>query len=410
MWSDSVFDRAVHFLRHTLPTLVIARAVRRHKSHPSGDAPRILVTRLDGIGDFVLLSPFLKELRRNFGSSNITLVVGRNVAGLAEACPYVDRVLVLDSEPRKKLFASYPRYLLAYAGYFKYLAAFADLHLVGRIDLAIQPRWDFDSQWATLLTFLSGAPRRIGYSEKTSAMKSWCNWGHDRLFTGVLPPGGDGHEVERNLDIVRYLGGSVAAAAVEVWWGPEEDLAAERFMSGNGLSEAHRLFAFGIGAGAAFRRWPFYGQLIRLLVRDLEFTPLLLAGPGDEDLVREIHSFAPAAPVAQLPLGVTASVLSRCALFIGNDSGPMHLAAAVGLPVIEISCLPVGAPPGHVNSPDRFGPVCAHQKRIHPEAPQGQCKSGCVECVPHCIAAISPETVASEVLLLVKSLGIPAHE
>ena len=58
----------------------------------------------------------------------------------------------------------------------------------------------------------------------------------------------------------------------------------------------------------------------------------------------------------RLTLGQTCSILEKCKLFIGNDSGPMHLAAAMGVPVVEVSCCPINVEISHVNAPERFGP------------------------------------------------------
>src|ERR1035437_5821702 len=179
MWPDWFVLRCVYLLRHALPALIVGALVRpRGRRQAQAGAPRILVTRLDGIGDFVLMSPFLRELRRKYPDSRITLLVRENLVLFAKACPYVSNVMAMVPEPKKEAFSSYPKYLLAFARHMKNLVALADRSLLGEMDIAIQPRWDFDMHWATLITFLSGAPRRIGYSAKTSPLKAWCNFGH----------------------------------------------------------------------------------------------------------------------------------------------------------------------------------------------------------------------------------------
>jgi ADP-heptose:LPS heptosyltransferase len=404
----SIHWRILYMVRHALPTLLLACIVRRRNpEQPLGTHPRILVTRMDGIGDFILLIPFLRELRRNYPSSSITLVVGQNVAQLATPCPYVNEVLVLDMVPKKTSFTSYLKYMSSLTGHLRHLVEFAYRHLAGRIDIAIQPRWDADLAWATLITLLSGAARTIGYSEKTSELKSWCNFGHDCLFTDLIPPGAEQHEAERNLDIIRYLGGSVESSKLEIWRQPEDDVQADRFLNSHKYRDCSLLIAFGLGAAKASRRWPFYGELIRLLARDFNFTPLLIAGSGEEEIVQQITAASPSAAVMQeMPLGVVASVLSRCILFVGNDSGPMHLASALGLPVIEISCHPIGGQRGHENHPDRFGSLATQKRVVRPRTFLGNCEKGCqVESAPHCIASISAEEVAAEVIQLIQSIG-----
>jgi len=393
------------FLRHAVPTLIMAGIHRRKGTGPPLDAPRILVTRLDGIGDFILTTPFLRELRRNYAHSHITLVVGRNSSNLAMACPHVNKVLFVDPDPAAPIFAN-PANFIPFVKYLQYLSDFADCHLAGRIDMAIQPRWDVDISWATLLTVLSGAPRRVGYTEKTSLVKSWCNFGHNLLFTEVIQPGIGQHESERNFDIIRYLGGAVESGAPEVWWQPEDQQQAEAFLGRENLSDAINLIVFGIGATQRRRQWPYYGELIRLLALELDFIPLLVAGPGEKELVDVIKAKSPSAVVMAIPLGPVAYILSRCTLFVGNDSGPMHLAAALGLAVVEISCHPVGGDPQHANSPDRFGPLASRKSIMRPQALSEKCRSGCVEDIPHCITGIRPEEVASAVMGLLRSIEV----
>lgn len=400
--SETGYARFALFAKHAVPCLAIAAFHRSKASAAAQHPPRILVTRIAGIGDFVLLTPFLRELRRNFPSSHITLVVGRNSIQLAKSCPHVDEVLSLDPGPRERIITQ-PRNVIPFLKYLWYVNDFAKQHFAGRIDVAIQPCWDADTEWATLLTVLSGAATRIGYSEKASRQKSFSNFGQDLLFTDVMPPGPEQHESERSLDVLRRLGGTVEDSSSEIWWQPEEELEADAFLAQQGLLRDRNLFAFGIGAGHGRRLWPFYAELIDLLSREFNFVPLLLAGRGEEGLIEVIrHSSPRAVPLTDMPLGSVAAVLSRCALFVGNDSGPMHIAAAAGLPVVEISCHPLGADPAHPNSPERFGPLARRRTILQPRPASENCRRSCIEDIAHCISLISPEDVAAAVAELLK--------
>lgn len=396
------------FLKHAVPTLIMSAVRRKRSAGPIPDDPRILITRIAGIGDFILLTPFLRELRRNYPSSKITLVVSTNSVQLASACPHVDRVLTIDPGPSEPIVTK-PWNLIPLARYLKSLAIFADRELAGQIDIAIQAGWDSDIQWANLLTVLSGATKRIGFTEKTSPAKSWTDFGSDRLFTDVLPPGDHEHESAKYLDIIRYLGGTVESPLPEIWWRrPEDQVVADRFLAGLGDARTGNLIAFGIGAWQGRRQWPYYGELIRLLGEEFQFTPLLVAGPGEERLIDGIRESCPSAVVMQqMPLGAVASVLSRCTLFVGNDSGPMHLAAAAGIPVVEISCHPIGGDPHHPNSPGRFGPITRQKAILRPRALEDKCRNSCVEDTPHCITGISAGEVSASAISLLRSLEAP---
>jgi len=397
-----LFYGVINLLRWALPTLMMAAVVRpRARVRHATDQLRILVTRLDFIGDFLVFAPFLRELRRNYPHALITVLVRPSVVPLAIPCPYVDEVLAVAPSPSRSSSSSYLGYLWAVLGHVKEVTAFTRNNLAGRFDIAIQTCWWADCNFETLITFLSGAPRRVGYSEQTCPERSWSNFAHDYLLTDVLPPGPLQHEVNRNFDVIRYLGGSITSTEPEMWLLEEDQLQADHFLREHRLTGDCTLVAFGVGASGGRRLWPFYDQLIQLLGRDLNFIPLLLAGPGEEKRAAEIAARSDRAIVIQkMPLRAVAAIVSRCALFIGNDSGPMHVASAVRIPVVEISCHPLDGDPEHVNSPVRIGPLAPHSIVVQPKRLIGNCQGGCMEDMPHCIATISPEEVASEAVRL----------
>jgi ADP-heptose:LPS heptosyltransferase/O-antigen/teichoic acid export membrane protein len=406
VWSNPFFSAFVYLLRYALPTMVLAVISPRRRREPQPGPPRILVTSLDGIGDFVMISPFLRELRRNYHESTIVLLVRENARQLAMACPYVDKVLKMEPEPNRKAFSNYLKYLLAMVRHLRELKAFADRDLLGRTDLAIHVQSGLAMQWGNLITYLSGAARRVGYSTNTSPTAVLCNLGHSYLFTDVLPTGGHRHEVQRSLDILRHLGGSIESEAPEIWWTFEERLQADRFLDEHNLS-GRPIIAFGIGAFENKRCWPFYGELIGLLAKKMEFTPLLLCGPHEQAVAREIVAAYPlAVAMERMPLTVVAATLSRCELFVGNDSGPMHLAAATGCPVVEISCHAIGSSLGHPNDPERFGPLGVPRLIVRPKRLAEGCEDGCRQILPHCIAGVRPEDVAAEMAQFVESTGL----
>src|SRR5689334_20878984 len=110
----------VELLRWSIPTFIVsALAWRRTPMAPTSPQQRILVTRLDKLGDFIVFAPFLRELRRNYPNSNISLVAGEHVAPLAVPCPYVDDVFLLGAAPNRKTYSSYFAYQVAFVKYLK---------------------------------------------------------------------------------------------------------------------------------------------------------------------------------------------------------------------------------------------------------------------------------------------------
>ncbi|NQT90210.1 MAG: class I SAM-dependent methyltransferase, partial [Candidatus Omnitrophica bacterium] len=140
---------------------------------PLAQARQILVVRPDKIGDMVLTTPFLRELRKNNPSARITLVVSPNIYNLVELCPYVDQISTFDF--RKGVF---PRIGAVIRRMRIMVFAFSSF-LKKRFDLAILPRWFADDYDASFMIYFSGARSRVGYTENTTPSKSRRNEGYD---------------------------------------------------------------------------------------------------------------------------------------------------------------------------------------------------------------------------------------
>lgn len=356
------------------------------------EAKNILVVRLDEIGDVVLMSAFLRELRRNLsGDARVTLVVKPATLNLVERCPYVNEVLTFDWAVRGRL-AAVRRHGRA--------LRFAKQHLwKQRFDLAILPRWDADYYHANFVAYFSGAAARIGYSEKVNAVRQWINGGADRLLTHALYSHEAKHEVEHNLDVLRALGGEVRDTRLELWLAAEDEAFAEKTAAGRA---GERLVAFGVGAGAAKRRWPAsrFAEVGRRLCEEMP-TRIVVAGGAEDQLAAEKLQHELGAAVINLAgkatLRQAAAVLKRCEMFIGNDAGPMHMAAAVDVPVIEISCQHRGGSPLEANSPVRFGPWGVENVVLQPEKAAGNCGETCEAEMAHCILGVDAERVTDAI-------------
>lgn len=326
---------------------------------------RILVVKTDEIGDFVLATPFLRELRRLHPKAGIVLVVNPVTYNLAELCPYVDEILVYRQGAARFLRP----FVLPWR-------AFRMGHSVLRernFDLALMPRWDMDGYYASYIAHFSGARRRIGFSERANERKRMVNRGFDALFTDVLREGETRHEVERSLDVIRYLGGKPSSNAVEVWIGAGDEKAADGLLAGR---SGKTLVALCPGAGAAWRRWPKerFAELAKRLKRSRGASAVIVGGKEDRPAATAIQDALGGEAVdaaGRTTLRQTAALLKRCRLFVGNDTGSMHLAAAMGVPVVEISCFPVNGPDWHWNSPLRFGPWGVPNRILQPKGHPG---------------------------------------
>jgi len=355
-------------------------------------ARNILCVRLDEIGDLVLTIPFLRELRANVPNSCIHLVVKPALLNLVELCPYVDRVL---SAPKGAPgnFACL-RNILSLVYFSKRTLSRTNY------DLAIAPRCDLEWENEGLLTFLSGARSRVGYYKRHQAHTPSAI--SDGWYSHLIPRAEKGHEVTRNLRVLNWLGGRVDSTSLELWDSDQDRKWVSGILEQNRFSSAHKIIAVGIGARAPKRRWPI--DRFSLLLKELSLRSgvrfLLLGSAQDKPLAERVRTNLECAAVSlagALSLRQLYSTLKRCALFVGNDSGPKHVAAASGIPVVEISCHPTTGHPNHYNAPARFRAWGVQTVVLQPTHGFEGCKQGCESFEPHCITQISVEQVVEAV-------------
>jgi heptosyltransferase-2 len=351
------------------------------------EARGILVVALMEAGDMVLLSPFLRELRHASSPARITLVCLPGGAILYQNSSDVDEVIPFAAAlPRIKR----PLLLPGRA------RAFARRQLSGRFDVAIVPRWDTDHYLASAVALFSLAGRRVAYSERVNPRKQTLNAGFDRLFTDVVESSGVAHEVERHSTLLRALGCEPTSDALTL-----SLTDADRHRAVMELTEVpsdRPIIAFGVGAADPKRRWPIarFVEVGRSLQRDHGAHVIVVGGPTDVPAQVELLGRLGAGATGlagRLTLRETGAVLEKCALFVGNDSAPLHLAVAAGVPSVEISCHPAQGNPLHNNAPERFGPWRVRSAVLRPASAVSPCEESCRAKHPHCILEVSSDMV-----------------
>ena len=380
--------------------------MRRGSGEPKLAGVRhILVVRLDEVGDVVMTGPFLRELRANALQARITLVVKASVANLVALCPYVDEVLTFEWRARGPA--------RALRLHLRALRLARRALWTRGVDLAIVPRWDVDWYHGAFVAYLSGARQRVGYSVGVAQRKQRLTPGYDRLFTRVLDDTPAPHEVERNLEVIRRLGGTVGSVALEAWPGPDDEAFARRILAAHGLSQDRSLIALGIGKRDRKRRWPLecFAELGAALVRDHGARLVVFGEAAEREMADELQRALPEAVVnlvGQTTLRQTVALLERCALYVGNDYGVKHLAAAADVPVVEINAYPVDAPPAHPDSPCHFAPWGVPHVVLQPAKPRPPCLGACQSTEPHCIREVTVEQARAAAAQLLRQSAGPA--
>ena len=352
----------------TLPTwLAIAWRKYLAVSKPTKNrewSPRtIVIFRLDQLGDVVLTTPLFRELKRLHPRARCTVVVRPQYKALLTTNRHVDEILALH-EAKAEWLPSRVRWLASVLWFY-----WTELRH-RRFDLAISPRWDVDESLSTMLSALVNAGKRIGHSSRASLAKRRMNRGFDAALDVIVPFGFLQHEVDRNLAIAEVLGAKIRSRRLEIILTESDRTFARELLKNH--DGRRTLVALGVGGRVASRKWPLerYAESVALLNEQRSVQPVIVCST-EEDAEASALSTKLALPpyiLSGVPLRTVCAVLERCELFVGNDTGTAHLAAAMNCPTVVISRHPANGDPTHANSPARFAPRCSRFRVVQPSS------------------------------------------
>ena len=281
-------------------------------------AQRILARGVNWLGDAVMTTPALQAVRETWPNAEIVLVANPLVSQLLLNHPALDRVITFDRSGNHK-------------GLFGRLRLAADLRQE-RFDLALILPNSFDS---ALVPFLAGIPQRLG---KASDGRSLLLTGRYREPLQETPI----HEVQYYCNLLAHFGITGPARDPFLAVTPQEAAAAAAFLAEHGIGPETPLL--GINAGATFgsaKRWypERFAEVARQLAGEWGARTVLFGGPGEQDIVRVIDgelagnclNLAGKTSVRRLM-----ALIKRCSFMVTNDSGPMHIAAAFGVPLVAV--------------------------------------------------------------------------
>jgi len=273
--------------------------------------PKFLLVRLGSMGDIIHALPAAAALRDTFPAAQIDWAVEPRWTRLLKDNPDINRVIAANRTSPAGMLSTW-----------KIVRA-------SRYTCAV----DFQALYkSALLAFASGAPRRIGFSS------SYAREGlASILYTQRLNPRGP-HKVDHNLTLARAAGANKPAALrfPLVIHQKDED-AVSRELSKNAIGE---FFVLNPGGGWVSKCWPAerYGELHGKLTSRFGWRGVVSFGPGEENLARDVVRAAGDPPPVAIPLalGPLMALLRRAKFIVSADTGPLHLASALGMPVIGL--------------------------------------------------------------------------
>lgn len=365
---------------------------------------QMLVIMDAGVGDLICFSGALREIRRLYPQAAITLVIFPPGFKIAEQCPYIDFLLGNEHLPvlrhASELFPAHAEY--------------AAQHLLAqRFDLAFVFGHYAN---AYLLAYMTGAKERIGHAG------SFTEGGLSRedcaaLLTRPLQePVQLLHMADLCFDVLdRLLAAPVADRSLELWLTGADIAGVREKLAPLGAPLAgRRLIAIGLGGSTQRKHWPpaAYAAFLHLLLQEEPQAFFLLLGGRDDakeaaEIERALGKKRALHLAGKLDFRETASAMTLCSSYIGNDTSLLHMAAVIGLPVLEICCYGADLPLDEKAIPMHHYPYRTPSVIVQPARALADCGEeprnayGCKhEREAHCIASIEPQTVLEAYHLL----------
>lgn len=360
----------------------------------------ILIVHDMGIGDFIVVSGAIREIRRLYPNDYITLLIKPNMLNLAELCPYVDEVLV-------------------YGGFVFYLPQY--IEIIARL---LERHFDIcfnfgHTQETIFLSYMCGANLRITHNR--------INCDITKNYAPMLP-GGTTQIIAENLSnivVPRFKFGShVADTAfalvdnivhspcknreLEIWYSPFEFAQAKEILK----NAPGKIYALCMGGSGLKKHYPpeFYAKVAEMILNEYPNATFVILGGGQNDLIsaeifiknlntqyhKNILNL-----VNKLNFRQSGAVLKLCNMYIGNDTSTVHTAAAVKCPVLTPNCFPLDISGAYADDiPRIYRPYRVPSVVIQPKHALAGCSDdkkrnqyGCISDKPHCITQIKPETM-----------------
>lgn len=354
--------------------------------------PRVEVTKtillilIAGIGDFVLGTKAIRAIRAGFPDSEIHLLTSTQSSPLAQCNLRLNQVW---SFPIRELRKSKRNYL-------KILMLLCKMRKV-RYDLAVNLYPVSSRSGAIRMGIVFGCLR----AKQKAAQGVWPLPG---FLSKALPVDifENKHISDAMCDLAAAVGGRPDCRGLELFGANPESAHSDLLKIPDAAGGSRLFIGLHPGSDVPEKRWPaeYFAGVANELGRKFQVIVILLGGPGEEAAANKIAEKIknPTVNLAgRLSLVQLQSALSICDLYITNDSGPMHIAAALGIPTVAIFG------PGH---PSQFGPYTSHDRYRVLQKPAA-CRP-CRRCpynIPACLEGITSEEVVNACLELLKCTG-----
>jgi lipopolysaccharide heptosyltransferase II len=361
---------------------------------------RILVLRMDLIGDLVLSLPVVRLLKQTYPEAEIDLLALPSSAKIIDHDPDITNIITYDPNIWRR-----PKALLQRKNWREARALRWKLRN-RHYDLAVS----VFGPWAAILAVVSGAKRRVGFGQE-----SYPGFMTDSVPGAHWTTGDHLHEVDYCLKLAQAAGAKpeLDDRTPTLFVPLRTSQEAEQLLQRAGVQLDKPIIACHVSSNnGQSKRWPipYWAKLIDQLIREDDTNVILTGAPSDLPLIKAIQQRAHEQPInlaGQTSLTQLAAILKRADLLITGDSGPMHIAAAVGTPLIAIH---------GPTDPAMSGPVSAKATVLRSDiwcSPCYTAKGEPADCrffTTQCMKDIKPEQVLAEIRGKLQQYPTPNYE
>ena len=319
---------------------------------------RILLIRLSSLGDIVLTTPVIRSVRAHFPDAYIAMLVAKQSADVLRENPHLDEIITFDRLAKNKNTGEMLRVVR--------------ILRERKFTLAIDLQRKFRTE---LLMSLSGAAERVGKG---------------RLCTARVRERGNKHATAHYFDLLHAVGISAVDQRLEMFFASSERVDAAQRFDAAGITETGLKVGLFPGAGWKLREWmpERFAAIGDKLVQHFNANVLIFGGPRETELVHAVADLMDKRAftfAGDLQIRELAACIEKCDLFLTNDTGPMHIAAAVGTPTVSLF-----GPGNHI----RFQPLGELHQTIRHAVPCSPCKQFTDKCKDNiCMKGIGVDEV-----------------
>jgi ADP-heptose:LPS heptosyltransferase len=319
----SIIKKIIFYIIFVFPPTGAALFKRVFRLNSNDHFPRqirnIAVFQLGHLGDYIHTIPLLRNLKKNFPLASITLIGGEWNKTLSESCSSIDRYIVFNNwlwDRREK--KSFFRFLCEFLLFVKVINKI-------KVDIGIELKGHINSIY---LLYALKIKRTVGFNYSH----------HGALLDYRIPMTNSLYEKDRLLSILPVCGMTIVDNHFEFSIAKDKEKDASDYLENHLLNTDKPLISIFPGAPFAPRRWPAekYAELSEQIIINNIGIPFFIGGPADNQTFFRIQEFSQHELIHWIgdDIQLIACFISKSNLFIGNDTGPMHIAVALNIPTI----------------------------------------------------------------------------